>query len=448
MVAVLQMYMVSKKAILEIMEENKDIGGYVETTIPRDITGEMLKFLKSPHVIVITGVRRAGKSTIMMQMFSEIAKENKLYINFEDERLEGVKAKDLENIYGSLIESTGKTSKAYLFLDEIQEVAGWEKWVRRKYDGQSDIKFIISGSNSSLMSSEFSSLLTGRNITFHVFPFSFKELLTFQKIKIKDMDRVYYSPKKPLVRSVFSNYMEHGGFPEIQGLDKIIQNKILQQYFSDILYKDVVKRYNIRDAKRIEKIAHYLITNIGNYFSYYKARNVFKMSIETISEYAGFLENSFMIFQVPFFTYTLKERETRPRKTYSIDVGLRNAVSFKFSKDLGRGAENVLFIHLLSQGNEVYYWKNKRECDFIVFCEGKVADAINICMDIGDKKTREREVEGLLEAMRKFKLRDGVIITDDYMETEKHGKLNIEFIPLWVFLLRQDLCFKIKISVQ
>ena len=177
MMVLIPVYMVSKKAILEIMEENREIGKYVETTIPRDITGEILKFLESPHVIVITGVRRSGKSTIMMQVFSEIAVDNKLYINFEDERLEGVKAKDLEDIYSSFIESTGKTSKAYLFLDEIQEVAGWEKWVRRKYDGRSsDIKFIISGSNSSLMSSEFSTLLTGRNITFSVFPFSFKEL--------------------------------------------------------------------------------------------------------------------------------------------------------------------------------------------------------------------------------------------------------------------------------
>ena len=163
---------------------------------------------------------------------------------------------------------------------------------------------------------------------------------------------------------------------------------------------------------------------------------MFKISTETISEHAGYLEDSYLIFQIPYFTYTLKERETRPRKTYAIDVGLRNAVSFKFSKDLGRCAENVLFIHLLSRGNEVYYWKNKRECDFIVFNDGKVENAINICMDISDKKTKEREVEGLLEALRKFKLRDGVIITDDYMGTEKHGKLTIEFIPLWVFLLR------------
>ncbi len=421
---------------MEILEENKDIGRYVESTIPRDITGEILKFLESPHVIVIAGVRRSGKSTIMMQMFSEIAEENKLYINFEDERLEGIKAKDLEDIYGSLIESTGRTSKVYLFLDEIQEVAGWEKWVRRRYDGRDDIKFIISGSNSSLMSSEFSSLLTGRNITFSVFPFSFRELLTFQKIKIKSMDRIYYSPKKPLVRSVFLKYMEHGGFPEVQGMDEITQKKILQQYFSDILYKDVVRRYNIRDARKIERIAHYLITNIGNYFSYYKVRNVFKMSIETVGEYAGYLESSYLIFQMPFFTYTLKERETRPRKTYTIDVGLRNAVSFKFSKDLGRGAENVLFIHLLSRGNEVYYWKNRHECDFIVFREGKVVNALNICMDISDRKTKEREVEGLLETMRKFNLREGVIITNDYLDTEKHGKLTIEFVPLWVFLLR------------
>ncbi len=429
-------YMIPKKAVLEILEENKEIGRYVEKTIPRAITGEILKYLRTPHVIVITGVRRSGKSTIMMQMFSKIKEDNKLYINLEDERLEGVKAKDLEKIYDSLIETTGKASKAYIFLDEIQEVAGWEKWVRRKYDGQSDIKFIISGSNSSLMSSEFSTLLTGRNITFSVFPFSFKELVSFRGIKIKDYDRIYYSPKKSVVRSVFAKYMENGGFPEVQDMDETSRKRILQQYFTDILYKDVVKRYNIRNARRIERIAHYLVTNIGNYFSYYKARNVFKMGIETISEHVSYLVDSYLIFQVPYFTYTLKERETRPRKTYAIDVGLRNSVSFKFSKDMGRCAENILFIHLLAQGNEVFYWKNRHECDFIVFLNGKVVNAINICMDINDEKTKKREVEGLLDAMKKFKLREGIIITDDHMDTEKYGKMTLEFIPLWVFLLR------------
>lgn len=428
--------MLPKQAIMEIMEENKEIGKYVKTTIPRDITADIVKFLKTPHVIVITGVRRSGKSTIMMQMYSKIREDNKLYINFEDERLEGVMPKDLEKIYDTLIEITGKTSKAYIFLDEIQEVAGWEKWVRRKYDGQADIKFIISGSNSSLVSSEFSTLLTGRNITFSVFPFSFKEVLSFRGVKIKDMDRIYYSPQKPVIRSFFSRYMENGGFPEVQDMDENSQKRILQQYFTDILYKDVVKRYNIRDARKIERIAHYLITNIGNYFSYYKARNEFKMGIETVSEHIGYLGDSFLIFLVPYFTYTLKERETRPRKTYAIDVGLRNAVSFRFSKDIGRCAENILFIHLLAQGNEPFYWKNKHECDFIVFRNGKVVNAINVCMDINDEKIKKRELEGLKEAMKTFKLSKGVIITDDHLDTEKHGRMKVDFVPLWLYLVR------------
>jgi predicted AAA+ superfamily ATPase len=434
--SIIHIGMIPKQAVMEIIEENKEIEKYVETTIPRDITGEILKYLKTPHVIVITGIRRSGKSTIMMQMFSEIHEDNKLYINFEDERLERIQTKDLERIYDLLIETTGKTSKAYIFLDEIQEVPGWEKWIRRKYDGQADIKFIISGSNSSLVSSEFSTLLTGRNITFRVFPFSFKELLSFRGIKIKNMDRIYYSPKKPIIRSVFSKYVENGGFPEVQDMDENSRKRVLQQYFTDILYKDVVKRYNIRDAKRIERIAHYLVTNIGNYFSYYKARNVFKMGIETIGEYVSYLVDSYLIFQVPYFTYTLKERETRPRKTYAIDIGLRNSVSFKFSRDMGRCAENILFIHLTSQGKEIFYWKNKHECDFIVFLNGKVTNTINICMDVNDEKIKKREIDGLLEAMKTFKLRKGVIITDDYMATEKHGRMTVDFVPLWLYLLR------------
>jgi predicted AAA+ superfamily ATPase len=428
--------MIPKQAIMEILEENKEIDNYVKTTIPRDILSQITNYIKTPHIIIISGVRRSGKSTIMMQMFSKIKVENKLYINFEDERLEGIKANDLEQIYSTLIETTGKTSKTYLFLDEIQEVRGWEKWVRRKYDSKTDIKIIISGSNSSLISSEFSTLLTGRNITFRIFPFSFKELLSFRGININNIARIYYSPKKPIVRSIYTKYLEIGGFPEVQDLTESSQMKILQQYFTDILYKDVVKRYNIKDARRIERVAHYLITNIGNYFSYYKARNVFQMGIETIGEYISYLVDCYLIFQVPYFTYTLKERETRPRKTYAIDIGLRNAVSFRFSKNIGRCAENVLYIHLISQGNEVFYWKNKHECDFIVFRNDKVVNAINICMDMNNDKIKKREIDGLLEAMNTFKLHKGIIITDDHLDTEKHDGMTVEFVPLWLYLLK------------
>ena len=430
--------MIPKQAIMEILEENREIDNYVKTTIPRDIIEEITSFLETPHIIIISGVRRSGKSTIMKQMFSKIKEDNKLYINFEDERLEGVNAKDLEQIYSTLIETTGKTSKTYLFLDEIQEVPGWEKWVRRKYDSKIDMKLIISGSNSSLISSEFSTLLTGRNITFRIFPFSFKELLLFRGIDITNIGRIYYSPKKLVIRSAFAKYMESGGYPEVQDLTETSRMKILQQYFTDILYKDVVKRYNIKDARRIERVAHYLITNIGNYFSYYKARNVFQMGIETIGEYISYLVDCYLIFQVPYFTYTLKERETRPRKTYTIDIGLRNAVSFRFSKDIGRCAENVLYIHLISQGNEVFYWKNKHECDFIVFHNDEVVNAINICMDMNHDKIKKREVDGLLEAMKNFKLCNGIIITEDYLGTEKHDGMTVEFVPLWLYLLNEE----------
>jgi predicted AAA+ superfamily ATPase len=329
-------------------------------------------------------------------------------------------------------------SKTYIFLDEIQEVPGWEKWVRRKYDSKTDMKIIISGSNSSLISSEFSSLLTGRNVTFRIFPFSFRELLSFRGIDICKKARIYYSPKKPIVRAIYTKFMENGGFPEVQNLPKRSRRKILQQYFTDILYKDVVKRYSIKDAKRIERIAHYLITNIGNYFSYYKARNVFKIGIETIGEYISYLVDSYLVFQMPYFTYTIKERETRPRKIYAIDIGLRNAVSFRFSKDIGRCAENVLFIHLISQDNEVFYWKNKRECDFIVFRNEKVVNAINICMDLNNEKTKKREVDGLLEAMKTFKLQKGTIITDDHLDSEKYDGMTVDFVPLWLYLLKDE----------
>jgi len=225
------------------------------------------------------------------------------------------------------------------------------------------VKFIISGSNSSLISSEFSTALTGRNITINLLPFSFSEYLKLRNVDVNG--NLYYSSKKSIIKSYFNDYLTNGGFPQIINLNK---NKVelLQQYFTDILYKDIVKRFEIRDVKGFEGFVVYLLSNSSNQTSYYNLRNIFKFSIDTIKEYLSFIKLAHLLLEVPFFSYTLKEQTVRAKKYYSIDTGLRNATSFRFSKDVGKLMENIVLLELKRRNKEVYYWKGKHETDFVV----------------------------------------------------------------------------------
>jgi len=425
--------MISKDVVRQLIEETKEIK--LENVIERDKFKTALEFLFTDEILVISGVRRSGKSILIQQLLSKLRNklkdENIVYINFEDERLIGLEAEDLEMIYQYFIEINNPKGKVYFFLDEIQEVKAWEKWVRRRYETKK-IKFILTGSNASLLSSEFSTALTGRNITLNLHPFSFKEYLKMLKVNIDG--NLYYSSKKPRIKSYFNDYLQFGGFPRTVLLDKKQKLVLLQQYFTNILYRDIVKRYEIRDVKGFEKFVVYLLTNISNPITYYSLRKIFKFSVDTIKEYLSYVQTSFIMHELAFFSYSLKEQTLKPRKFYCIDTGLRNAVSFQFSKDIGRLMENLVLIELLRKKKEVYYWKENKEVDFVVRERTKVKQLINVCVE-ANSKTKKREVNGLLEAMKQFKLNRGLIITENYLGEEKIKGRKIKYIPLWVWLL-------------
>jgi len=426
--------MVNKDLVNELIQSTKEVK--LSEVIEREKFSDLLKFMNIDEISIITGVRRSGKSTIMLQLLKKlknVPEENILYINFEDERLINLTVNDLEKIYQYFIEINNPKGKIYFFLDEIQEIKYWEKWIRRRYESK-NIKFIITGSNASLLSSEFATALTGRNITFDMFPFSFKEYLKWFKIEVDN--RILYSSKKPIVKRYFNKYLKFGGFPKIAHINEKQRTYLLQRYFTDILYKDIVKRFRIKDVKGFEKFVIYLLTNISNTMSYYSLRNTFGFSVDTIKEYISYLRTSYLIFEVSFFSFSLKEQQTRPRKIYCIDTGLRNAISFKFSEDLGRLAENIVFLELKRKDKEIYYWKSaKTETDFVIKEGMKIKQLIQVCWNIEDKKTKEREIKGLLESMKEFHLRTGLIITEEYFGEEKVDGKKIKFVPLWKWLL-------------
>lgn len=353
-------------------------------------------YLKRKEVIVIKGVRRAGKSTIIKQLILELMnnkvdKKQILYLNLEDYNF----TNDLNvNLFEEVLNAYRKYSrnkkKVYFFIDEIQKIKGWEKWVRTKYDLNEDIKFIITGSSASLLSKELSTLLTGRNLSFRIMPLSFTEFIKFSKTKSLEA------------------YLKFGGFPEVV-LERDEEKKayILQQYFEDIIHKDIIGRYSIRNSKQLIEIARYLISTAASKVSLNKLSKVFGISKDTISMYVGYMIDAYLLYEVTFFSYSAKIRHdvTKLPKLYALDNGLINVVSIKYSKNKGQMFENTVLIKLLEHYDDISYWSElKSEVDFIVGNK-----SINVT---ATDKIRKREIRGLDNFQKRYKKFSSLLITE------------------------------------
>jgi len=324
-------------------------------------------------------------------------------------------------------------------LDEIQNIPLWEATIRRLYDREKNLKIIISGSSSRLLSSEISTALRGRTLTHKVFPFSFKEFLKANRINF-EIKNIKYSTKRNIIIKGLRDYLEFGGFPQVV----LEENKteLLQEYYRAILYRDIVERYQIKNLKLFENFLKVVTQHTASLFSYGKTLNLFKsmgykISKNTLIEYMKYIESTFFAFEVPIFSYSIKDQLQYPRKLYIIDTGIRNAVSFRFSLDWGKLAENLVFIELKRQDKEIYYWKNSKnlEVDFLIKEGVEIKELIQVCWNIEDEKTRKREIRALLKAMDEFKIKEALVITENYDDSEEIDKKKIFFIPLWHWLI-------------
>jgi len=401
----------------------------------RPAYGSLLNSINVKQITIITGVRRSGKSTLMYQMVDKllnkrIKPEQILFINLEDKKLS---KNSLDEMYNEYRQKLNPDKKAFVFLDEIHKKGGWEHWIRKKYDLQTDDKFIISGSSSYLLKKEYSTLLTGRNRTFEVFPLSFEEFLFFKGIKIdkeKIKKGIILAETKNKIIYELGNYLELGGFPEVMSEEKEEKTNLLKQYFDDILYKDIIDRYGLNSQKAGDFLL-YLITNFTGTISLRNLRNSLGLSYDTIKDYLSYSKESFLLFTLDHFSYSFKEQKTLAPKIYCIDNGLRNAVGFKFSRDEGKLAENLVFVELKRKDESVYYWKSakQREVDFVIKNRDQSLTAINVTYS---DEIEEREMKSLIEFKENFeRTKKLIIITKD---TEKENK-GIKFIPLWKWLL-------------
>src|SRR3989338_1828817 len=377
---------------------------------------DLLDSITIREITIILGVRRSGKSTLMYQMVDNLLKkgvlpEQILFVNFEDKKLFDT---SLEQIYHDYRENLNPDKKAYLFLDEIHRKRDWESWIRKQYDLKTNDKFVISCSCSYLLRKEYSTLLTGRNITFEVFPLSFKEYLSFKDITIKE--KIILERTKHLVLNNLKNYLELGGFPEIFFKQERYKTKILEQYFDDVLYKDIIDRYNL-NSQKAKDLALFLMTHCTGIISLRNVRNALGLSYDAIKDYISYFRDAFLFFTLDHFSYSFKEQKILASKIYCIDHGLRNAVGFKFSKDLGKLVENIVFIELKRRGKSVYYWSNKGEVDFVVKEKDDFLTSMNVSYS---NEIDEREINALLTFKKQFsKTKEIIILTKDLEKKEK-----------------------------
>ena len=329
--------------------------------------------LPSEQIKVIIGARRSGKSYIMRQLAKwliekkGVNKNNILIINFEDPRFTGLDTKLLQQALDVYLETYKPEGEIYVFLDEVQEIPRWEKWVRTMQElGKANI--IVSGSNSKLLSSELATVLTGRHLDMTVMPLSFAEFLKFKNLEITN--ELECIRNEIVLKSFLKEFLEFGSFPlVVLGQDK---ESILLSYFDDVVNKDLIKRYKIRKTEEIKSLVKFYLSNVSSPVTFTSVGKFLNISTVSAERFSAYLETSYVVFFLKRFSFKVKQQEKSPRKVYAVDTGLANVVGFRFSDNFGKLAENMVFLELKRRSNfdpsmEIYYWKSlaQEEVDFL-----------------------------------------------------------------------------------
>lgn len=395
---------------------------------------------KTEQVISIIGVRRSGKSTIILQYIKQLINDkidpkNILYVNFEDVRFKDLNLDILNKIYETYLEYIQPPSKPYIFLDEIHKIKGWEKFTRTIHELKKAHTF-VSGSNAKLLSGKLASILTGRHLDIHVFPLDFKEFLLFNNIDIKNkLDMI---SKKHKIKYFLKDYLKNGGFPLVCLKEQ--KEEILETYFEDIINKDIIENHTITNIPKLKSLAKFYLTNIGRRISFNAISKSLNISLDTVERYSYYLEEAYMLYFIKKFSYSVKEQERTMSIVYSVDNGIRNILGFIFSKDVGWLYQNTVANQLIKRYGKknIFYWMSstKEEVDFVLREKNRTKQLIQVCYDIGDMEVKKRETKALIKASKELKCSKLLIITEDKEGEEKLGNRKIKYIPLWKWLLR------------
>ena len=414
-----------KDTLTQILIDQKDGFNRSRHLIERDV--DLAPYLNTRQVVVITGVRRCGKSSLLFLIKEKLGLEEAeyCYLNFDDERIICDTA-ILDELYLLHLELYQK--EPVFFFDEIQHVPKWEKFVNRMHE--KGLKIYVTGSNANLLSSEIASSLTGRNKTIALYPFSFSE---FMQIRGKSRDlRKLTSADISLIQAELNDYMHYGGFPLVIQENDL---EIINSYFQDILYRDIIARYRVVQVNELKQIALFLASNTGKLFSYTTLQAVSGVkSTSSVKSYVEYFEQSYLFSYLKKFDYSVKKQILNSRKVYAIDPAVCNRLGFRFSENKGRVLENVVYLELLRRESEVFYYSGKKECDFVIREGLEVKQAIQVVYELHDLNA-QREVEGLIEAMQTLQLKSGLLIVGHHSVKYFSIPDSVTVMPAWKWLL-------------
>jgi predicted AAA+ superfamily ATPase len=402
-----------------------------------------LKFLETNTIISIIGVRRAGKSMLMRQIAKKLIESGKekneiLIINLEDKRIVEYSSKLLDEIFKIYKEEFNPKRIPIVFLDEVHRIPEWERWVRTMHELK-NAKILISGSTSKLLKGELSTLLTGRHLDIVVFPLSFREFLDFKGLEIKD--KIDMIAKEIEIKRYLKEYINFGGFPEVVlAKNEEVKKEILLTYFEDIIEKDVVERYKIRNKEKLKVLAKFYISNISSPTTFSSLKKFLNINTVSIENFSLYLEEAFLIFFVKIFHPSIKQQEKVARKVYCIDTGISNVIGFKISENIGKLMENVVAVELKRRNFEFYYWKEYgksegKEVDFLIKEGLEIKQLIQVTYASSKDEIERREIKSLIKASNLLKCNDLLIITWDYEDEIKKYNKTVRCIPLWKWLL-------------
>jgi len=421
-----------------IVDQNPHWDGILyEEGVSREVLAKVKDYLDLPHIIALVGVRRAGKSTLVRQAINFLIREqnvnpeNILFLNLENPQFSRYRSDVayLEQAYNDYLKLVNPQGRIYCFLDEVHFFTEWQIFVKARYEKKAT-KFIITGSNSHLLSSELITLLSGRALPLEVYPFSFAEYAAGKGVVPKGP--VAAARERNRLRKLFDDYLRLGGFPELSSVERTdTQKEILIMYARNILYQDIAPRFAIKKAVTLESLFFYLTSNIASLHSFNKLAGTIGLNDKTVKDYLGYFNDAYLLFSLDSFSFSARKQIKSPKKIYAIDTGLAIASGYSFSENRGRLLENQVFLELKRRGEELFYYKttNNLEVDFACTSKGKVTRLIQAAYTLDDSQTRNREVRALTKALTETGLQTGDIITHEQEDRLIIDNKEINLIP-------------------
>lgn len=427
--------MINKFQLTDIIKENKE--HILNPKLPVARRPGISFSLPLKKVFVLYGVRRSGKTFVLFDLFRKFP-DRSLYIDFEDERLRQIKVEDLESLKESFFELNPHlvNEGCFFLLDEIQNVSGWERFVRRVTE-RSPIQIVVTGSSSHMMPSEIHTALRGRAWSQELLPLSFQEFLEMKGHAVTAPD-FGYGNQKVVIKREFDDFLKWGGFPEVAllGSDEE-KTKVLKDYLEAMFFRDLAERYRISNIPLLDALLETLFSSAAQKFSltsfYRKNKSNFPFSKDLLFDYYKYFLQSLLVYEVKLHSPSAYRRTRNPAKVYLVDTGLAKRVT---SEDTGRLLENAVYLELRRQGYDLSYYEDEGECDFVAKSPKGNLSAFQVTHEIKGHNW-EREIQGLFKACKKLKLKKGLIISSDEEQKLSFEGIDIAIVPFWRWALRR-----------